>query len=181
MTESIKKKFSLFLLAITISCGMISCKGEHEDLIIDYYPVEFEILVVNTDGENLLDESTPMNILDSEMYVELAGEKYEVQYGRPEDPFFPHPALTRAYMPSWYGAFIAPYWYHYPDLPERGNRLYIGEFPGDIKGEVKFELNLDGHSYNISYINKKFSGLNVEREFYLDGKKIPSSSFTLTL
>ena len=182
MTERFKKKVRLFLSITSIWCGMLSCKhDEPNDIIIDYYPVDFEILVVNTGGENLLDESTSNNILDSEMYIELAGEKYEVHYGRPEDPFFPYPPLTRAYMPSWYGAFIAPYWYFYPDLVERGNRLYIGEFPGNIKEEVKFKLYLDGNSFEISYFNKKISGLDVERYFYLDGKEIDSSSFTLTL
>ena len=160
---------------------LVSCSNDDDFLILDYSPVEYEILVVNAAGDNLLDDSTPGNILGSEMYIELAGERYEVNYGRPDEPTFPYPSLTRAYIPVWYGAFISPYSYPYPHLPERGKRLYIGEFPGDATAEIKFKLYLDGHSYEISYHNKEINGLDVDRHYYLDGKEIPSSSFTLTL
>ena len=178
-----RNKGILLLSCLGILGSFVSCNQDKEEdiLIIDYYPVAYEILVVNSDGENLLDESTPGNILNTEMYIELSGERFDVHYGRSEDDIFPYPTTTRAYMPMWYGAFIFPYWYPYPDLPERDNRLYVGEFPGDAHGEVKFKLSLDGHSYEISYVNKKISGLDVERHYYLDGKEISSSSFTLTL
>ena len=168
------------LVIIGIFSGLISCKSEDDDMIIDYSPVDFAITVVNSAGDNLLEESTKGNILDTEMYIELCGEIYDVSYGRPE-PIFPYPSLTRAYFPAWYGAFIAPYFYEYPDLPPSDNRLFVGEFEGDARGEVKFTLYLDGHSYEISYKNKKISGLNIDRHYYLNGKEIPSSAFTLTL
>lgn len=182
MIRNFKKNGILFLLTTGMCASMISCKNDNDDpLIIDYYPVVYEILIVNSTGDNLLEESTPGNILDTEMYMEIDGEKYDVNYGRPEEPTLPFPNLTRAYMPMWYGAFISPYWYPYPQYQERGNRLYIGEFPGDASGEIMFKLYLDGHSYEISYINKKISGLDIDRHYYLDGKEIESSSFTLTL
>lgn len=180
MTIKLKKERIIFGLIAGICISLISCKHD-EDLIIDYYPVEYEILVVNSEGDNLLEESTPGNILDTEMYIELAGERYDVNYGRPAEEGFPYPALTRFYMPMWYGAFIAPYWYPYPDVPERENRLYVGEFPGDASGEIMFKLYLDGKSFKISYKNKKISGLDVDRHYYLDGKEIKSSSITLIL
>lgn len=182
--ELIYKRGLFSLLTFGIFSLFMSCKHDEEDwddVIIDYSPVVFEILVVDSSGENLLEESTAGNILGSEMYIELSGEKYDVEYGRPMDPVFPYPNLTRAYMPEWYGAFIAPYWYPYPELPERTNRLYIGEFPGNASKEIKFLLFLDGNSYEISFINKKINGLDIDRHYYLDGQEIPSSSFTITL
>ena len=171
-------KKSLFLTLMAFLISLVSCTKEEMD--IDYYPVIFEILVVNSSGENLLEPTTKGNILESEMYIELAGERFDVVYGRPNEEQ-EYPNITRAYRPFWFGAFIAPYWYPYSDLPERDNRLYVGEFPGDYRGEVKFKLYLDGHSYEISYNNKKINGLDVDRHFYLDGKEIDSASFTLTL
>ena len=181
MARDLKKNGILFLIIIGLCTGFISCKHNDDILIIDYSPVIYEILVVNSAGDNLLEESTPGNILDTEMYIELAGERYDVNYGLPDEPIFPYPAMTRAYMPAWYGAYIAPYFYPYPGLPERGNRLYVAEFPGDASSEIMFELHLDGHSYEISYKNKKISGLDIDRHYYLNGKEIESSSFTITL
>ena len=181
MIGNIKKKFSLILLTAGITVILNSCKHDDDIIAIDYTPIEYEILVVNSVGDNLLEESTPGNILNTEMYIVLAGERYDVNYGRPDEPEFPYPPLTRAYMPMWYGAFIAPYWYPYPELPERDNRLYVGEFPGDARSEVTFELYLDGHSYEISYINKKINGLDIDRHFYLDGKEIEGPNITIVL
>ena len=159
----------------------VSCKEDPGNDIIDYYPVEFEIQVLDSESKNVLEPSTKDNILDKELYIIIGDEKFNVNYGRPDEPYFPYPNLTRAYMPSWYGAFIAPYWYQYPDMPDRANRLYIGEFPGDFLGRIDFILVLDSHTYHIGYENKKINGLSVDRHFYLDGKELESNIFTIRL
>ena len=148
---------------------------------IDYAPVIFEVLVLNSNGENVLETGTPGNVLDKEMYLLLEGERYDLTTGRPEDSFFPHPVLTRDYMPMWYGAFISPYWYQDSDLPDRDNRLFIGEFPGDIKGTVAVELFVGNNHFTLSYTNEVIEKLEVERHYYLDGKEIESGIITLVL
>ena len=185
MIFNIFKFKNLIMASAVILAGFTSCNSDTDDdddfWDVDYYPVIFEIEVLNDEGENVLDASTPGNILDKEMYVLLADEKYDVHYGRPSEPYFPYPHLTRVYMPSWWGAFISPYWYIHPDLPERGNNIYIGEFPGDYNGEVTFQLVLDNSTYSFTYKNKVVGHLQVERHFYLDGEEMPSSSFTIVL
>ena len=179
--QIVKKGIFFFLLSGLFTC-FSSCKNDDDEfLIIDYYPVIYEIQVLNASGENLLDESTEGNILDKEIYIEAYGEKFDVSYGRPEESILPEAFRTRAYMPMWYGVFVSSYWYQYPELPDRDNRLYVGEFPGDASKEVKFKLYLDGHSYDVSYVNKKIKGMEVDRHYYLNGKEINSSTFTLTL
>ncbi|MCH5241975.1 MAG: hypothetical protein J1F67_06080 [Muribaculaceae bacterium] len=173
-------QFWEFIGSILIALTFTSC-NDNDDVIWDYSPVIFEVLVENSQDENLLDENTAGNILGTEMYVIFENEKFDVTYGWPDDPYFPYPYSSRAYMPSWWGAFIAPYFYDYSDLHTRGNRLYIGEFFGDSYGETKFELYLDGHRYEISYTNKIPKPGKVDRHFFLDGKEIPSSNITLIL
>lgn len=180
MIREIKKKGFLFILITVICYGLTSCKND-ENLIIDYSPVIYDILVVDSNGNNLLENSTPGNILDTEMFIEMNGERYDVIYGHPYEPEGPFPSKTRASLPRWFKPFIASYWYPYPVLPEIGNRLYIGEFPGDARGEIKFVLHLGEKSYEISYKNKKIKGFDIDRRYYLDGKKIKSSSITLIL
>lgn len=174
-----------FVLSILIpSVIFSSCKDDNEsDMIWDYYPVVFEIRVENNKKENLLDENVVGNILDTEMYMIFQGERYEVNKGWPEGSFFPFPS-TKVYMPVWYGAFIAPYFFdnsQFEEVPERGNRLYIGEFFGDSTGETSLELYLNGKSFWVSYINKIVKPGQVDRHFYLNDQEIPSSTFTLTL
>lgn len=175
------KRLIFFVTLMGIFFNFLSCKGSEEEIIIDYYPVDFEITVHNSQGENLLDPSIPDNILGKEMYILIGDQRYNVNYGRPEVPLFPDFSYTRAYLPSWYGPFIAPYWYQYPDLPDRDNRLYIGEFEGGTVGKITFELVLDNQHYSIGYENKKIKGLNVDRHFYLDGKEIDSNLIKLIL
>ena len=199
------KKSFLFIASLCLLMGIWSCSSDSKDepnlenkkqetpkqdgedgdddggYCVDYYPVCFELLVLNSKGENLLEPSTSENILDSEMYMLFGDERYEVNYGRPENSYFPGPSYTRVYLPMWYGAFIAPYWYQYPDLPDRDNRLHIGEFEGGIRGKVMFELVLNNHHYIIGYENKKIEGLDIDRHFYLDDNEIDSGIITIVL
>lgn len=171
--------FAIFMLS---SC-LYSCKESEEDMIWDYSPVDFEILVENSKGENLLDENVADNILNTKMYIIFQDERYEVYKGWPEGSIFPYRS-TRVYMPIWYGAFIAPYFFdysHWEDVPERGNRLYVGEFFGDSNGETSFQLHLDGHEYKVAYTNKIVKPGKVDRHFFLNDKEIPSSSFEIIL
>ena len=155
--------------------------------IYDLTPITFEVEILNQDGENLLEESTPGNILGSEMFLIYNGERYEIINGYIDTPYFPYPNGTRFYMPSWYGGFIAPYWYPSKDLPERENSLHIGEFEGGTDG-VSFDLSLNGHSYIVSYTNKVSfhkGQIDAERHYYLDGVEVcsdtPYCTFTIVM
>ena len=146
MTKNGLLLLGVFLLLLS-SCD----KKSDEDVMIDYSPINLNVLVENSDGESLLEPLTPGNILDSDMYIIFKGERFNVLMGRPEEPFFPYPG-TRAYMPDWYGAFIAPYFYTYPDSPVRSNRIFIGEFAGDGPDE-NLSLYILDKQYEISFTN----------------------------
>lgn len=165
------------LLVLFIS----ACSKEDDDpgYIWEIYPIEFEIKVVNSNGENLLDPKNPDNILDTEMYVIFRDEKFDVRYGYPDGPFFPYP--TKALPVEWLGAFIAPYFEFYPGMPERENYLYIGQFYGDSNGKTQFKLYIDGQKFTIYFTNKITAPENIERHYFIDDKEIPGPYFTLTL
>lgn len=175
--KCLKKSMLLIMMTGIFSC-LMSCVSEEMTYI--FTPVEFEIEIINDAEQNLLEASTPGNLLETEMYVKLEGVKYEVQYGKPQTSLGPFPGFepdeTNA---RWYFPFIAPDFNTSSDQTDKGNRLNIGQFPGNYSGTVTFELIIGDESINITYQNNILSGLGVDRHFYVNGKEISSSSFTL--
>lgn len=168
--------FSLIAAMIFGLCGLSACDDD-SDLIVDYSPIVLQVWVKDAQGNNLLDPDNPDNILDEEMWIDYKNEVSVVGMGQP-DPS----GLTRAYLPQWYGAYIAPAEYLYWDQEyfSIDNRIFIGEFDGGNNGEFNVVLTIGDKSYNLSWTNK-VNKLNTKRQFYIDGKKNKDSVFNITL
>ena len=159
------KRIIELILLTSVCCMLSSCNDEQERLIIDYTPVVLKVDVVNTQGDNLLDESYAGNILDKELTITYKGNTTQISRTAPE-ALMPQ---SRALMPHWYGAFIMSgenYWTVKPVEPA----IFIGEFDGGLSGTVALTLQLGDKSFDLSY-KAKVNMLDVDRTFYIDGKK----------
>lgn len=183
MKKGIKKlilgTFSAFLMTVGLSsCHDVDEPGDYE---VDYVPLEFCFTVENAAGENLLDPTTPGNILDTEMRLLYHGRDFKVLYGYPSAaPTYPR---TRSLPVFWYGAYIAPHSISLIGLDITGpNHLYVGQFY-IVTGNNSFELLLNGKQYEVSYsiaIDPK-DPLNVTKHYYLDGVEMPSEDIKIIM
>lgn len=167
-----------FLFLCVTSFALTSC-GDEEDIIFDYSPITLKVNVHNSNGENLLEKSTPGNILDDKNTFSFNGETSDIYVGWPNEEKDVS-SETRFYMPMWYGAFIAPSFYKYSYYDKGENAIYIGEFDGAASGTLNMELNLGEHKYEIS-VKSKVNGKDVKREYTINGKKNKSDVFNIIL
>ena len=172
----------LFLASISLT----SCSHEDdpdEDRFFDFAGIYFEVNVINKAGENLLEPSTPGNILDKDIYIIFNGLKYEVTMGKPNEGYFPYP-YTRENVPIWYGAFIAPSFYYYPMVNDSTNKLWIGNFNGRSHGET-VDLFIENEKYVLSFTNvihDDYYPPDIDRHFYLNGRVVGDHGiFTITI
>ena len=172
------KNLSLWM-AISLLAGFTSCKdSDDEEWIIDYNPVYFVVSVENAHGDNLLNPAVEGNIIGDNNYIVVDGNQEAVQSGWYwiDEPM----ASSRAYKPTWFGAYIASSMNYSLDGNPDDNRIYIGEFDGGYNGEQSATLTLSGRSYTLSFTNSTHL-LDVERHFYLDGVEQESGNYTIVL
>lgn len=163
-----------YLSLSLVLCAFVSCKDDNndDDLIIDYSPVNLIVEVLNPNGENLLNPATPGNILEWDNYIYCDNRRYTISEWNPDNSQYQ--VVTRAYFPKWYGArIILAYQTNEPAIA-------IGEFNGGGSGTAHVLLVLGTHTYDLSFTSK-VNGLNVDRQFYLDGKKQDSSLFKIVI
>ena len=141
------KKTIILMLAV---CLFSACDSENsDDLFWDITPVEFYIIITDSEGHDLLD-STFQNNLIKDITVSYQGktypvvtehEYYERLYGK---------AQTRFYMPNFYGLVLRKYWEDHKNY-----ELVFGEFDGmENIDKREITLNLpDDHQAVLSYKN----------------------------
>ena len=167
------KETIIMMLAV---CLFAACDSENsDDLFWDITPVEFYIIITDSEGHDLLD-STFQNNLIKDITVSYQGktypvvteyEYYERLYGK---------AQTRFYMPNFYGLVLRKYC-----EVHKNYELVFGEFDGmENIDKREITLNLpDDHQAVLSYKNsfewKSNGEPNKNTVFYLDG----SQSITL--
>ena len=155
----------------------IACDSERDDDVIwDIAPVEFEIFITDSEGHDLLDSTCQDNII-KDITVTYQGETYPViteqeyygkQYGS---------AMTRAYMPQFYGLILRRNWSH-KTLANSDYELVFGEFDGEENIDKReITLNLpDGRLAILSYENHFMWKSNGDPKrstvFYLNGQEL---------
>ena len=155
------KRLLLFLL-IVISSVVTSCENMQVDA--DAAPVTLEIFVKDAEGNNLLDYGW----LDGRNVIAtFKGETYELQKD----------ALTRAYMPQFYGFKVMS-----RDL---GPFLYFGELDGTDDMNDEFVINWgDGTFDTIAIYNdcrtKANGAYDIKRHYVVNGVKTESHRITIT-
>lgn len=140
---------SLVLLAVAL---LSSCKND--DVIYDIAPVQYEITLIDEDGNNLLDENLPDNLIGADIYVIFNGDRYDTNW---EPPYTVQ--ASRYLMPTWYGLQVWQYykWENNGCFAIPGQySLQFGDFFGDEEQHLSIELVIPcrGVSYTIELIHK---------------------------
>ena len=175
------KQFKKIIMITLAVCLFAACDSEGgSDVIWDVSPVEFNIFIADSDGQDLLD-STRQNNLIKDITVSYQGETYPVLTEREFNEKQYGSAQTRAYMPLFYGLILRQSWSH-KTFTHGDFMLVFGEFDGREninKREVTLHFP-NGHQAVLSYSNSFEWKSNGEPKkstvFYLDGKELKDNA-----
>lgn len=180
------KKLLLFSLVLLIALPFSSCKNDDDGptpgLIWDFAPIILEVKVKNKYDQNLLSSKVPDNILNDNLFLIYKNEMTPITLGWPQEYGDRNEDDTRAYLPHWFGAYIASS--RSPWSADIGETLFIGEFDGQVDGEKSLQLVLDNVVFDISftnYVKYHKDEVEVDRHFYVNGEEVAGPSFTLLL
>lgn len=157
-------KKNLLLLLITISLCSCDELPFGNDVIWDVSPVEVNIYVQDSQGNDLLSSSFEGNILKDSIYVEYGGIKFPIGVDMSEE------TMTRAYLAVLTGLKLRKY----------GNENYLsfGEFDGTKDWNDVCSIHWgDGTSDNIRFVRDFKWALDgspkvKESAFYLNNEKV---------
>ncbi|MGM9748986.1 MAG: hypothetical protein ACI3ZN_09295 [Candidatus Cryptobacteroides sp.] len=191
-----KRLFILFavILPMTVSCDLLSnLKNDDDDeLIIDWYPVNIRIQVVDADGKSLLDPENPANILKG-VTATFLGETYPVDTSKYNEWKNKKDAVvtkgwnvgTKAYLATFYGVLLLNEQMFAYGNSQAGNEFYlnIGEIDGAEDMDEDIVINWsDGTSDTIHYhcSDHNYKKATCKRIFALNGKEVSSDIFIFT-
>lgn len=124
------KSLKLLLLPLFVLL-LSSCDN---DVIIDYAPYIVQIKLLNSEGENLLDESVAGNIVDSNIAMSYG----ETIYPMVTPDYLGNNVKSRYYLPTFRGLQREPNF-------EEGYILTWGEFDCAKSNNYEFTLNIPGY------------------------------------
>ena len=149
-------KFSVaVILGLSLSAGLYtSCDSSEpggNDMIYDFSPIEFKILITDNDGHDLLDSAYQDNLIN-DVSVTYQGKDYPLLTEQEvyKELNNNNQARTRAYMPIFRGLVL--YNLHWgPGLYE----MDFGEFSGSENIDKReITLNLPNHQQvRLAYMN----------------------------
>ena len=154
------------LLVIVVAFSFSSCsKMLSTDIIMDWYPVNFYIKVVDVTGKDLLDPANDNSWIIGTAF-DFMGQEDIIDLECVENIY-----RTKYYLPHFNGITLQNDHLH-------GYVLKFGEFDGaDSYDQEKLIINWpDGTSNTITY-SRKFNLIHTDvrkEEFKLDGKKCPN-------
>ena len=169
------KQLSAILLGLCLSAGLYTSCDKSEpggnDMIYDFSPIEFKILITDNDGHDLLDSTYQ----DNDLSVTYQGKDYPLLT---EQEAYNNQNLTREYLPIFWGLVLhnkdwSPLSYTY-DLYE----MDFGEFSGsEDVDKLEITLNLPNHQQiRLAYSNNIRWTSNgepeINRVFYYNDQKL---------
>lgn len=162
-----------------MSLVLSSCEKNTE---IDVYPINLFVYVVDSEGNNLLDQKNPNNLVGKlNGTITYKNRKNHILWGRPgmdnRWPWVDINDMTRVYIPSFYGV-----WYNNYD--GRETHLEIGEFDGDSSWSEVFTLEFP--DYDLKYdFEMVYKGLGDKPFLKVNGEivkvKDRTPEFTIVL
>lgn len=174
------KKFFRLLPAILALLIMNSCdngdNGDDDPIVWDVSPVQFGVLIVDEDGNNLLDEATEGNWVGADFKAVFKGQVYDAIWENP----WSQPAKSRFYMPTFRGLYFDPESTNsFGTLP---SLLKFGEFDGAKSQnlEIEFVVPDIDRSYNME-IQYRFKGTDSKGKLIMDGKEVDGYWFKIIL
>ena len=172
------KQLSAILLGLCLSAGLYTSCDKSEpggnDMIYDFSPIEFKILITDNDGHDLLDSTYQDNLIN-DLSVTYQGKDYPLLT---EQEAYNNQNLTREYLPVFWGLVLhnkdwSPLSYTY-DLYE----MDFGEFSGSEEvDKLEITLNLPNHQQiRLAYSNNIRWTSNgepeINRVFYYNDQKL---------
>ena len=172
------KQLSATLLGLCLSAGLYTSCDKSEpggnDMIYDFSPIEFKILITDNDGHDLLDSTYQDNLIN-DLSVTYQGKDYPLLT---EQEAYNNQNLTREYLPIFWGLVLhnkdwSPLSYTY-DLYE----MDFGEFSGSEEvDKLEITLNLPNHQQiRLAYSNNIRWTSNgepeINRVFYYNDQKL---------
>ena len=172
------KQLSAILLGLCLSAGLYTSCDKSEpggnDMIYDFSPIEFKILITDNDGHDLLDSTYQDNMIN-DLSVTYQGKDYPLLT---EQEAYNNQNLTREYLPIFWGLVLhnkdwSPLSYTY-DLYE----MDFGEFSGsEDVDKLEITLNLPNHQQiRLAYSNNIRWTSNgepeINRVFYYNDQKL---------
>ena len=172
------KQLSAILLGLCLSAGLYTSCDKSEpggnDMIYDFSPIEFKILITDNDGHDLLDSTYQDNLIN-DLSVTYQGKDYPLLT---EQEAYNNQNLTRAYLPIFWGLVLhnkdwSPLSYTY-DLYE----MDFGQFSGsEDVDKLEITLNLPNHQQiRLAYSNNIRWTSNgepeINRVFYYNDQKL---------
>lgn len=163
------KKYIL-CFTIIVSAFIVSCERFNNDIIVDWAPVSLNIIVHDSDGNDLLNPENPNNI------IEGTSIKYKGKIYKANMDWYNESVKTRAYLPTLYGLFLVndemtTSWNgKYP-----GFHLIFGEIDGAEDMDEDFVVTWpDGSTDIIHYhcSNHNERKLSCDRSWKLNGTKM---------
>lgn len=159
------KRLSFFCL-LFISIMLSGCGNS--GMTWDIAPVDLRIYVQDIQGNDILNEKNPNNILSNDIKLTFNGEEYPVD--NDEDP------LNRAYLAHFYGFKIG-------NTLEGKHFLYFGELDGAENWDASIKLDLgDGDIYDIEFkhnIKWILGNPKISNKYYLNGNKQDTGEFQI--
>lgn len=174
-----KKMLPLLITVPFILTGCGNGDGD-DDMIWDFNPAGIEIMIVDEQGNNLLNPETEGNWMGSEFQVECDDELYTANWTAQDN----EPG-SRFYMPTFMGlkaerVFITS--------PEKSNDyyLYFGEFDGSCDQDIEMKFAVPGRNGldNISLSHRvtwKKKNPEVTNTITLNGQQYDGSCVRIVL
>ncbi|MDE6288673.1 MAG: hypothetical protein K2M00_07815 [Muribaculaceae bacterium] len=168
------------LIAVVAVVALCFNACDNDDVIWDIAPVSLDFIIVDSDGNSLLDPAREDNVLNNDIYIVYQGKEYPiVDFTKDPQPL----PLSRAYLASFYGLRA---------LPEAGEDwspmskryLSFGEFDGAANQDITAELVWpeENRRFTVRVEHKykmKGNKPKITNKRYFDGKRIDASYFTI--
>ena len=170
-----KKSVASFVIALLTVWMMTCCNGidnpvePHGDVIVDYVPVEFYVMIRNADGVDLLD-STKHETFLKDISVRYNDHTYRF-------PIKERSSSTRVYAPVFNGLQLREY-YSYKTFSLTGDWcLVFGELEGGETGDYAIMLNVGNKSIplscrNVITMNPSKGYSDVRRHFFVNDEML---------
>ena len=178
------KQAKVFFLFLLTTCLFAACSSDddeqRDDRIWDIYPIEFEIFITDSEGNDLLDSTYQNNIIN-EVSASYQGEVYPLK--KYPDRYYYMEATTRMYVPHFEGLLLKRYWnsmtYTYGNF-----EMVFGEFDG-MENVDKREIILhlpNSYQVRLSYKNnfkwKSNGDPQKNTQFFLDDQELKDNAGT---
>ena len=157
-----KQKLFLAALAIVMAAGLTSCDN---DVIWDIIPMRIHLTVVDADGKNLLDPTTPNSFDYREITAEWMGESYTAD----TISLFDKQQTTRLLMAHMHGLVYT--------IEHGKAQLYFGDLTGhNTFNDEPLTLHWPDGTTDVITVKASategYKSVKLNRKFKLNGKVV---------